>query len=65
MKEHQVDVLVVGSGNAGMTAALTAKIMGLKQVLVIEKDKTYGGTSGMSGGGVWVPCNRYAVEAGA
>jgi len=65
MKEHQVDVLVVGSGNAGMTAALTAKIMGLKQVLVIEKDKTYGGTSAMSGGGVWVPCNRYAVETGA
>jgi len=65
MQEHHVDVLVVGSGNAGMTAALTAHITGIKEVLLIEKDEVYGGTSGMSGGGVWVPCNRYAVQAGA
>lgn len=61
----EVDVLVVGSGNAGMTAALTARISGVQKVLLIDKDKVYGGTSAMSGGGVWVPCNRYAVKAGA
>ena len=65
MSDLDVDVLVVGSGNGGMTAALSAHIMGAKNVLVIEKDRMYGGTSAMSGGGVWVPCNRYAIEADA
>lgn len=65
VQEIEVDVLVVGSGNGGMTAALSSNIMGAKRVLVIEKDSLYGGTSAMSGGGVWVPCNRYAKEAGS
>ena len=63
--DHQVDVLVVGSGNGGLTAALCNYEMGIRDVLVIEKDSKYGGTSCLSGGGVWVPCNRYAKEAGA
>ncbi|GAA4102432.1 FAD-binding protein [Zhongshania borealis] len=65
MKDIQVDVLVVGSGNGGMTAALSSHILGAESVMIIEKDKCYGGTSAMSGGGVWVPCNRYAKAAGA
>lgn len=62
--DHSVDVLIVGSGNGGMTAALCCHEMGAKDTLVIEKAPLYGGTSSTSGGGVWVPCNRYAREAG-
>ena len=63
--DHDVDVLVVGSGNGGLTAALCCHEMGVTDVLVIEKSKLIGGTSAVSGGGVWVPCNRYAMAAGA
>lgn len=58
-------MLVVGSGNAGLTAALCGYEMGAKSVLVIEKAQRYGGTSSLSGGGIWIPCNHYAREAGA
>src|SRR5262245_45318957 len=63
--DHEVDVLGVGSGNGGMTAALSAHELGAGSVLVIEKNTAFGGTSAISGGGVWVPCNRYARAAGA
>jgi 3-oxosteroid 1-dehydrogenase len=63
--DYSVDVLVVGSGNGAMTAALCNYEMGSKDVLVVEKADKYGGTSGVSGGGVWIPCNRYAKAAGA
>ena len=63
--DYSFDVVVVGSGNGGMTAALCSYEMGAKDVLVIEKSNLYGGTSSISGGGVWIPCNRYANEAGA
>jgi 3-oxosteroid 1-dehydrogenase len=60
-----VDVLVVGSGNGALTAALCAYEFGLKNVLVIEKTGEFGGTTATSGGMVWIPCNRPAAEAGA
>ncbi len=60
-----VDLLVVGTGNGGLVAALCAYEMGVKNVLTIEKSAKYGGTSGRSGGGVWVPWSRYAQAAGA
>ncbi len=63
--DYSVDVLVVGSGNGALTAALCSYEMGVRDVLVIEKDGRYGGTSAVSGGGVWVPNNRYARAAGA
>ncbi len=63
--DQSVDVLVVGSGNGGLTTALCCHAMGAEDVLVIEKSDLYGGTSSISGGGVWVPCNRYAMAAGA
>jgi 3-oxosteroid 1-dehydrogenase len=63
--DYSFDVVVVGSGNGGMTAALCSYEMGTKDVLVIEKSNLYGGTSSISGGGVWIPCNRYARAAGA
>ncbi|MDB5369106.1 MAG: FAD-dependent oxidoreductase [Roseomonas sp.] len=57
------DVVVVGSGAAGMTAALAARRKGL-EVLVLEKEPTFGGTSSRSGGWLWIPCNPLAVNAG-
>ena len=60
-----VDVLVVGTGNGGLTGALTAASEDGQSVLVIEKQACLGGTSASSGGGVWIPNNRYARAAGA
>ncbi|MGH3861622.1 3-oxosteroid 1-dehydrogenase [Actinokineospora sp.] len=57
------DVVVVGSGAAGMTAALAAARRGLRTVLV-EKAATYGGSTARSGGGVWVPNNPALLAAG-
>ena len=47
------DVIVVGSGAAGMTAALRAADLGLR-VLIVEKAHKYGGTSATSGGVAWI-----------
>ncbi|HVB41600.1 MAG TPA: 3-oxosteroid 1-dehydrogenase [Streptosporangiaceae bacterium] len=61
--EVDVDVVVAGSGAAGMTAALAAARHGLN-VLVIEKTGHYGGSTARSGGGVWVPGNAVLARAG-
>ncbi|AIY17665.3 3-oxosteroid 1-dehydrogenase [Pimelobacter simplex] len=55
------DVVVVGAGGAGMSAALAASAQGLDTVLV-EKSSYFGGSTARSGGGVWIPGN-YALEA--
>jgi 3-oxosteroid 1-dehydrogenase len=52
--DHVVDVLVVGSGGGGMTAALSADAHGL-DTLVVEKSSYFGGSTALSGGGIWVP----------
>jgi succinate dehydrogenase/fumarate reductase flavoprotein subunit len=52
--DRVVDVLVVGSGGGGMAAALTAAASGL-DVLMVEKSSRYGGSTALSGGGIWVP----------
>mgnify|MGYP000925069449 FL=1 len=57
---HEFDVVVVGSGNGALTAAIAAADGGA-ETLVIEKSEKFGGTSASSGGGVWIPNNRYAV----
>jgi 3-oxosteroid 1-dehydrogenase len=57
------DVIVVGSGAAGMTAALTAAHHGLRTVL-IEKAPRFGGSTARSGGGVWIPNNHVLLAAG-
>ena len=63
--DHSADVIVVGSGNGALTAALCCYEMGLPDTLVIEKSDRYGGTSAISGGGIWIPNNHLAAEAGA
>ena len=57
--DYEFDVVVVGSGNGALTAALCSHDGGAK-TLVIEKSSQFGGTSATSGGGVWIPNNRYA-----
>lgn len=57
------DVVVIGSGSAACAAALRAAKGGLK-VLVIEKSNRLGGTSAMSGAGIWIPANHVAAAAG-
>ena len=57
------DLLVIGSGAGGLSAAVTAAHLGLK-VIVLEKDPHYGGTTAWSGGWMWVPRNPLAIEAG-
>jgi succinate dehydrogenase/fumarate reductase flavoprotein subunit len=54
-----VDVLVIGSGAGGLSAAVTAGKAGL-DVLVVEKGPVFGGTTATSGGVLWVPGTRYA-----
>ncbi|ATL65368.1 3-oxosteroid 1-dehydrogenase [Nocardia terpenica] len=63
MSDREYDVVVVGSGAAGMTAALTAAHHGLRAV-IIEKAPHYGGSTARSGGGVWVPGNRALLASG-
>jgi 3-oxosteroid 1-dehydrogenase len=57
------DVVVVGSGAGAMTAAITAADQRLT-VLMIEKAAQYGGTSALSGGGIWIPGNHYFKAIG-
>jgi 3-oxosteroid 1-dehydrogenase len=54
--DHEVDYLVAGSGVAGLSAAITAKLNGL-DTLVVESMEKWGGTTAISGGGLWVPHN--------
>ncbi|WP_245688051.1 FAD-dependent oxidoreductase, partial [Rhodococcus phenolicus] len=57
------DVIVLGSGAAGLTAAFTAACEGAR-VVVLEKNDRVGGTSAWSGGHVWIPNNPYMKDIG-
>ncbi|MFC4588474.1 3-oxosteroid 1-dehydrogenase [Sphaerisporangium corydalis] len=61
--DAEYDVVVVGCGASGMTAALTAAKRGLS-VVVVEKAPTFGGSAARSGAGIWVPCNEVILAAG-
>ncbi len=61
--DQTVDFLVVGTGAGAMTAGIVAHDLGAK-VLLIEKSPQYGGSSAMSGGGLWVPNNHLMERNG-
>lgn len=57
------DLLVIGSGAAGLSAAVTAAHHGLR-VIVVEKEAVLGGTTAWSGGWIWAPGNPVCQRAG-
>lgn len=62
-QQIECDLLVIGSGAGGLSTALTAKKHGL-DVVVIEKEEVFGGTTAFSGGVLWIPGNPQAKKAG-
>ncbi len=60
---EQYDLVVIGSGAGGMSAALAAADAGLRTV-VFEKSPSFGGSTALSGGGMWIPGNEVLVEHG-
>lgn len=61
--DYTKDVVVVGSGGGGMTAAVVAAQAGM-DTLIIEKTEDYGGSTALSGGGLWVPNNHLLKRDG-
>jgi 3-oxosteroid 1-dehydrogenase len=62
--DMEADVVVLGSGGAAMTAAISAHDFGAKDVVILEKTGMVGGTTAMSGGMLWIPGNHHQLEAG-
>lgn len=56
MWDQSADFVIVGSGGGGLAAALAAADAGLS-TLVVEKQRTFGGSTAMSGGVIWLPDN--------
>ncbi len=61
--DMETEVLVVGSGAAGLAAAILAHDNGAKVTLIERTDKV-GGTTAVSGGGIWIPDNHLMKEKG-
>ncbi|MFM6854600.1 MAG: FAD-binding protein, partial [Sphingopyxis sp.] len=60
----EADVVVLGSGGAAMTAAISAYDFGARDVVILERSGMVGGTTAMSGGMLWIPGNHHQIEAG-
>lgn len=58
------DILIVGSGGAGLAAAISAHEHGAKDILVLEKLGIIGGSTALSGGGIAAPGTKFQREAG-
>ncbi|MFC9551887.1 FAD-binding protein [Rhodococcus sp. NPDC056960] len=61
--DREVDLLVIGSGAGGMTAALAGAARGL-DTLLVEKSGVYGGSTALSGGALWIPNSPILVREG-
>ena len=61
--DEACDVLVAGSGSAGLAAALRASASGLS-TFIVERAGLVGGTTAISGAAIWIPANHYAAAAG-
>lgn len=61
---READLVIVGSGAAGLTCAITARKRGL-QVVVLEKEPVFGGTTALSGGVLWVPLGPHGRQQNA
>jgi len=61
--DSETEVLVIGSGCGGLSAALSAHDSGAN-VTVIEKSDQIGGTTAIGGGGMWIPNNHHNIEKG-
>jgi 3-oxosteroid 1-dehydrogenase len=61
--DELTDVVVVGSGAAGLTAALAAHAGGAS-VIVLERAAVVAGSTTLAGGGMWVPANRFMLADG-
>ena len=57
-QNFEYDVIVAGYGDAGLTTAITAKKRGLN-VVVLEKESVFGGTTALSGGVLWIPLSHH------
>jgi succinate dehydrogenase/fumarate reductase flavoprotein subunit len=62
--DREADVVVLGSGGAALTAAISAHDHGAGDVVILEKSGMVGGTTAMSGGMLWIPGNHHQIEAG-
>ena len=62
-QQLECDLVVVGAGAGGLSTAITAKKKGLN-VIVLEKDQVFGGTTAFSGGVLWIPGNHHAKQTG-
>lgn len=61
--DHTYDVVIIGSGGAGFATALGAVDAGLS-TLILESTDQWGGSTAMSGGGMWMPNNPLMRGAG-
>ena len=62
LEEQTADVIVVGSGAAGLSSAIQLAEAGIEHVVVLEKNGYFGGTTGVSSGGAWVVVRPSGTE---